>query len=444
MLPRLLRAALVSVLLPSAFCLLPSASPAAGLYEDGAGARARALGGAGAAVADDPLSALFDNPAALGDIDRLAIQIDADGAFEHGTFHNRANPHATGDTAGAIGEIAASLPLGPVRLALGFDPEMAVKARWHYEDAPGGADGATSYGFNPNQSEILLLRTAAGVGWQVTPAFSVGASAGLLYNVNQLQTAYVFQTQPTLRTVKTLLDLQTDGFGADGQFGLRWQPVRALTFDLAYTTPSRVETHGKASGNAGVQLANLGLGAARPDFEYSAQVINTFPGTLSAGLAWQVRPGLTLAGQFDWIHWSGAFSSLPVRLTGGNNADLNGLVGGFRLNDDVPLRWSDQYVGRVGVEQAFGKRWTVRAGYSYANNPVPDDTLTPLTAAITEHLLTAGVGYQVGRWRFDAAYQWEVPATARVGRSALATGEYSNSVTSVYIQQVSLSARVEY
>ena len=86
----------------------------------------------------------------------------------------------------------------------------------------------------------------------------------------------------------------------------------------------------------------------------------------------------------------------------------------------------------------------MRAGYSYGNNPVPDDTLTPLTAAITEHLLTAGVGYKTGRWRFDAAYQWEVPATARVGHSDLAAGEYSNSVTSVYIQWVSLSARVEY
>ena len=439
--PKLFRAVLRLLLVPSAFCLLPSAFSAS-LYQDGAGARAKSMGGAGAAVADDPLSALFDNPAALGSLDRLSAQLDADGLFEHGTFHNRANPHADGDAAGAIGEFAASVPLGPVRLAVGFNPDMAVKARWHYFDAPGGADGATSYGFNANQSEILLLRTALGVGWQVTPQFSVGASAGLLYNENQLQTPYVFQRQPVLRTVKTLLDLQTDGFGVNGEFGLRWQPIQKVTLSLAYTTPARVKTAGKASGNAGVQLANLGLGAARPDFEYSAQVINTFPGTLSA--AWQARRGLTLAAQFDWIHWSGAFTSLPVRLTSGNNADLNGLVGSSRLNDDIPLRWGDQYVGRVGVEQAFGTHWTVRAGYAYGNNPVPDGTLTPLTAAITEHLLTTGVGYTTGRWRFDAAYQWQVPATARVGRSDLAAGEYSDSVTSVYIHAVSLTARMEY
>ncbi len=424
--------------------LLPLSASAAGLYQDGAGARAKSMGGAGAAVADDPLSALFDNPAALGSLDRPSAQLAADGLFEHGTFYNRANPHADGDTAGAIGEFAASVPLGPVRLAVGFNPDMAVKARWHYVDTPGGADGATSYGFNANQSEILLLRTAFGVGWQVTRQFSVGANAGLLYNENQLQTPYVFQRQPVLRKVKTLLDLQTDGFGVNGEFGLRWQPVQAVTLSLAYTTPARVETHGKASGNAGVQLANIGLGAVRPDFEYSAQVINTFPGTLSAGVAWQARRGLTLAGQFDWIHWSGAFTSLPVRLTSGNNADFNGQVGSSRLNDDIPLRWGDQYVGRVGVEQALGTHWTVRAGYAYGNNPVPDGTLTPLTAAITEHLLTTGAGYRTGRWRFDASYQWQIPATARVGRSDLADGEYSGSVTSVYIHAVSLTARMEY
>ncbi len=444
MLPKLPYTALVLLLLPSAFCLLPSSAPGAGLYQDGAGARAKAMGGAGAAVADDPLSALFDNPGALGVLAQARAPRTVGGMLAHGPVHKPPHPPPPRATSGGIGEFAASVPVGPVRLALGFNPDMAVRARWHYQDTPGGADGATSYGFQPNQSEIVLLRTAFGVGWQVTPQFSVGASVGLLYNENQLHTPFVFQREPTLRTVKTLLDLQTDGFGVNGEFGLRWQPLPAWTFSLAYTTPARVETHGKASGNAGVQLANLGLGAARPDFGYSAQVINTFPGTLSAGVAWQARWGLTLAAQFDWIHWSGAFTSLPVRLTGGNNADLNGLVGSFRLNEDVPLRWNDQYVGRLGVEQALGEHWTVRAGYAYGNNPVPDGTLTPLTAAITEHLLTLGAGYRTGRWHLDAAYQWKIPATARVGRSDLAAGEYSDSVTSVYIQEVSVSARVEY
>ena len=128
-----------------------------------------------------------------------------------------------------------------------------------------------------------------------------------------------------------------------------------------------------------------------------------------------------------------------MHLTHGNNADLSGLLGSGRLDDTVPLRWSDQFVGRLGGEYALGDRWTLRAGYAYGNNPVPADTLTPLTAAITEHLLTAGVGCRLGRVSLDAAYQWQVPATARVGRSALAAGEYSGSVVEVSVQQFNLT-----
>ncbi len=419
--------------------LLLHRAPAAGLYQDGAGARAMGMAGTGAAVAADPLDALFNNPAALSQIDHLTAQLGVHVGVVQGNFHNRANDDSSLTTAGVIGQAALSLPLGPVHLALGVNPDIAARTDWRYRDAPGGADGRTSYGIRPNDSEIGLLRTALGASFQLHRTLSVGANVGLLYNQNLLRAPYVFQSQPTLRTVKTLLDLETDGFGWNGQGGLRWQPIAPLTFSVSYTSRARIETHGRATGNAHPQLANLGLGAARSDFAYDAEVTNLFPQQLSAGVAWSVTHRLILSAQFDWINWSDAFEKLPVHLTRGNNADLNGLVGSSRLDDTIPLRWSDQYVGRLGAEQRLDDHWTVRAGYAYGNNPVPDHTLTPLTAAITEHLLTAGVGYHVGRVTIDAAYQWQVPATSRITRSSLAAGEYDGSVISVNVQQFNLT-----
>ena len=402
------------------------------------------LGGAGTAVADDPLSALFDNPAALSDIKAPTAQAGADGIFAQGDFHNRANADATLNEVGLIGEGAVSMPVGPLRFAAGINPDIVDDARWHYRDAPGGADGGTTYGFQRNESSIVLLRSAFGASWQILPNLSVGGDVGLLYNRNTLFTPYVFQTQPTLRTVKTRLDLDADGFGWNLQGGLRWRPVSTLTLSVAYTSQSKIETTGTATGNAGVQLSRIGLGAARPDFAYDAEVTNHFPQQVSAGAAWTGLPRWTFAAQFDWLDWSDAFDTLPVRLTHGNNADLNGLVGGSRLSDDTPLHWRDQYVGRVGVERLLGDHFALRAGYSYGNNPVPPGTLTPLTAAITEHLLTAGVGYHTGRYHLDGAFQWHLPATGRVYQSDLAAGEYSNSVTAVAIESVNLTAAVDF
>ncbi len=391
-----------------------------------------------------PLSALFDNPAALSELDRPAVQLGVDAAFANGHFHNSANDDATMSVGGAIGEFAATVPLGPVHFALGLNPDIALRDRWHYRDAPGGADGITTYGVQLDAAEILLLRSALGASWQVIPTVSLGANVGFLYNENRLQTPYVFQTQPVLRTVKTLLDLQTDGFGWNAQVALRWQPVSSLTLSAVYTSQATIDTHGRATGDAGVQLANLGLGAARRDFKYDAEVENVFPQQVSGGLAWRATNRLTLSAQFDWIEWSDAFEALPVRLTHGNNADLNGLVGSRRLNDNVPLHWRDQYVGRWGVEQTLGKGWMLRAGYAYGNNPVPAGTLTPLNAPITEHLLTAGVGFRKGRVTVDAAYQWQVPATARVRRSDLAAGEYSDSVTEIDVQYLGLTTTIGF
>ena len=417
---------------------------AAGLYQDGAGARAQAMAGSGTAVADDPLSALFDNPAALGELDRATVQGELDGGWAQGTFHNRANDHADLSQFGGIGEFAASVPAGPVRFAIGVNPDISLRDSWSLRDAPGGADGQTSYGVRENKSEIGLLRIAAGVGWQVNPAFSIGGNVGLLYNENDLQTPYVFQTQRVLKGVKTLLDLKTDGFGWNGEAALRWRPLPTLALSLAYTGASRLDTHGTASGNAGVQLARLGLGAARPDFSYDARVVNEFPQQLSAGAAWQVRRRLTLSAQVDWVDWSDAFETLGVHLTHGDDRDLNGLVGSSGLNDNVPLHWRDQFVERIGFEQVIGSHWTVRGGYAYGNNPVPAGTLTPLNAAITEHTLSAGAGYRVGRVTIDGAYQWQLPATGRVRRSELAAGEYTNSTTEIDVQWFRLSAKYKF
>ena len=429
---------------------LLAASPVAhgvGLTQDGAGARAMGMGGMGTSVANDPLSALFNNPAALADLGTHPIaQIGGMAGFVDGSFHNRANSDASLHDVAGIGQFAASVPVGPLSFGIGLNPDIAARVSGRYTDAPGGADGATTYGRRRNTSELLLLRSAAGVGYKIAPNCFIGLTIGLLYNVNQLHTNYVFQSQPTLKTVKTGLDLDTDGFGYNFQAGFRWRPISTVSLNLSYTSRSQVRSNGGATGDAGVQLTNLGLGAARHDFAYDAQVTNDFPQSVNAGVTWQPTQvkGLTVGAQFDYINWAQAFDELPVHLTGGSNADLNGLVGSSHLNDRIPLRWRDSYVGRFGVEQEFCEHWAVRLGYAYGSHPTPADTLTPLTAALQEHLLSTGVGYHTDRFRLDIAYQWQLPATGRVNRSALAAGEYSNSVTEVHIQVVNVTAAVSF
>lgn len=408
-----------------------------GIYRDGVGARSMALGGADVSWANDALGAMAVNPAGLGFQTSADLDFGLFGAFANGEFKKGTNSNGSLDSAlQALPESGFALPLskGPVTLGLAFVPDALMSGDWHYTDPPGGLGGNISYGYQDNKSTIALLRTAFGLGVSLSDQWSVGASVGVLYNQNALVTPYIFQSTPGLAGVKTLLNLKTTGWGVNGQFGAMYRPMDELQFGVAYTTKSTIDTHGSAFGDAGAQLSIPSF-----PFHYDVSVKNVFPQMASGGVSWKFLPDWRLALQLDWVDWAAAFRELPVILSDGNNGGLPG-----SMRDDIPLHWRSEFVYRGGVEYAATTNLTLRGGYSYGASPVPDDTLSPLTAAITEHTLTAGVGYQWSRYHVDLAYQWQIPIQRNVGTSGLLDGEYSNSSTTVGIQWLALTAGIRF
>lgn len=418
-----------------------------GIYGDGTGAKSMSLGGADVAWANDPLTSLADNPAGLGFMNGSMLTLGGVSGYPTGRFSNRvdSNGYTTDRFTSAIeGAFGVQPNNSPVRLAIGFFPEAGMNGDWRYTDPPGGAGGTTSYGFQQQRSEIIELRTAIGIAAQITSQLAVGASFGLVYNENKLQAPYIFQNEPVLPPgFKTLLNLQTSGWSADGNVGVQYHPTDTVLLGLVYKTESQVRTTGDAWGNAGAQLDALGLGAAQHTFHYNAEVDNVFPQSASAGATWKAAPKWTFSGQIDWVDWS-QFDMLPVKLTNGSNSDINGVVGSSSLSDSIPLKWTDQLIYRTGVEYKLTDNFALRAGYIYGKSPVPTSTLTPLTAAITENTLTAGIGYTQGRYSVDAAYQYSLPKTRTVATSGLEAGEYSDTSVRVSIQTFTITASVKF
>jgi long-chain fatty acid transport protein len=417
----------------------PAAS-AQGLYRDGIGARAVSLGGADVAYASDPLGAMTSNAAGLATL--TAPQLDADLGFisANGAFTNSFNANGNlHDATGLIPDLAFAAPLGSHRVGIGFAivPDTTLAGTWNYNDPPGGV-GGTSYGAQQIKSEIVAVRSAVGIGVAVNKRISLGATVGVEYNENRLRAPYVFQEQPVLAGLKTLLNLKTTGYGWNGTAGMLLRPTDKLQLGFDYKSKTRIKSTGNASGDAYAQFATLGINAA-PTFHYNAEVTNEFPDQLSAGVSWHFHPLLRGVAQWDWIRWGAAFNKLPVNLSNGNNATINALVGGTALHDFVPLSWQDQHVYRVGLEGLATESSTLRAGFSHANSPVPDSTLTPLTAAIMENSLSVGWLYRYNKFRFDSAYQHALANSQTVGVSAVKAGEFSNSRTQVGEQSLVLT-----
>jgi long-chain fatty acid transport protein len=416
-----------------------------GALGNGISSHAISMGGTTVASSISPLEAMQGNPATLTELNGGSLDLSVGSLFATGNFTNSVS--SNGSIAGFEGVLpygALAMPLRSKRWKLGVSvaPDVMMTANWTYLDPPGGL-GGTSYGLQQNKSAILGLRSAAGVGYEVNRKLSIGATVGVSYNQNTLQAPYIFQTQPTLAGAKTLLDLHTSGTGWNGTFGALITPTSKLRVGFSYKTRTIVHSTGDASGNAGAQFTTLGA-PFQPDFHYSAAVETKFPQSFSGGVSWQAHPRLRLNLQGNWINWSSAFDRLPVSLTNGNNSDLNGFVGSNSMQDVMPLQWRDQGVFGVGVETPIGERLSLRGGYSYATNPVPSATLTPMTAAIMQNTIGTGMGYTRGRYNFDLAYQAQLPASASVGQTSLLSGEYSNSKVEVAVQSVTFTTRIHF
>ena len=429
------------------FLGLSATAVANGIYRDGAGARAMALGGASVGLDGQGLEALHSNPAGLSATNGITLQLGGVGAMAQGNFSNGANANSKLHEAfGAVPEVAIVYPLEsvPVTLGLAVIPEALSSVDWQFVDAPGGLGGTTSYGLQQHHAEIIAYRAAVGANWKISDSLSLGAAIGAEYNRNTLVAPYTFQNHPALTGFKTLLDLQTEGWGVNGDIGIVWRPCEKIIIGLSYRTQTELETDGDANGNAGTQLQNIGAGSFQPDFHYDATVSTKLPQAVTAGISWQAQPRLRAVFQVEWINWSDSFDELDIQLAHGSNPDINGFLGSDQIHDVVPLNWKDRFVYRTGLEFAAAEEIILRAGYAYGANPVPDSTLTPMSAAILEHAITGGVEWRRGRWTVAAAYQYDFSATSNVGASGLASGEYSNSRTRVEAHWFGLTTSIRF
>jgi hypothetical protein len=119
-----------------------------GLDRNGAGAESMSMGGTGTAWADNPLGAMYVNPAGLGFLTRPEIDLGLFGAITEGNFTKGSITGRLDDSLNGLPEAALGFPLKkwPVTLGLSVIPDSISLADWNFVDPPGGLVGTVSYG----------------------------------------------------------------------------------------------------------------------------------------------------------------------------------------------------------------------------------------------------------------------------------------------------------
>lgn len=404
-----------------------------GVLRNGIGSKSISLAGSDLVFADNGLSAMNSNPAALARLKGGSLVLSGTVATLDARYNNTGNSVNADSSPGFIPEFAYTRELNN-RLTMGLSvtPISTLDADWVFLDP---ADGnGTSFGNTQHKSSYIVVRTSVGAGYQVNDRLAVGASIGLLYNRNRLKSPYTFQSHPVLAALgaKVTADLETDGFGVNGVFSLDYQVTDSVLFSLGYTTPANFDTEGNIKGST--PLAGIGF------YSYDARIETELPQMIQAGINWQVRPGLRLGFQLDWIDWSSAFKNLPLHLTNGSNAVLNTLSGSNSIDDTAPLNWNDSFVLHFGTEYEYSSSTTLRFGYSYGKNPVPATTATPMNAAIMENTLAFGAGFDTSDYLVDVSYAWDLPSDININNSQLVGGtKYNGGKIDVSIHWFSVS-----
>ncbi len=166
------------------------------------------------------------------------------------------------------------------------------------------------------------------------------------------------------------------GYGAS--IGLQWNPVEMFSFAAAYTTKMSMGEFGDYAD----------LFAEQGGFD--------MPATATIGIA--VKPNDRLALMFDWqeIWYSdvGAVGN-PIQnlfncpTAGHGGTDFESCLGG---NRGAGFGWEDMSVYKFGASYQLDDTWTLRGGYSFADQPIPNDQMTfnILAPAVMEDHFSVG------------------------------------------------------
>jgi len=390
---------------------------AEGVVRDSIGPIPSGRGGTNIAFSDN-LSLINDNPAGIAGIGGLRFELNATFLKTEINYRDPQNDEDAKDQVFVLPDAAISYRVteSPRPITLGFGVYMpsGYGAEYHLFHQV--------YGKQKYRTQAGLYKFMPSIGVDLGHGLSIGAAAGLAYQTLEVEAPYTFQTG-TLAGVPALVDVETDGFAPAWNVGIQYKPTERWTLGLSYIEETHVDLEGRFTVDlTGSPLAGL---FPSPGAHYRVESENTWPRSLGVGTAYRFDYAIASV-EVLWFDWSSAFDAFTFHLSHGDNPAFDA-VAGTRPSDRFPLNWHDSYTVRIGGEFPVTPDDTLRAGYVYVTNPIPERTLTPLIPGILEHAVSFGYGHRFGRVGLDLAYQFSFGRRQTVGTSDVIGGDFDSS-----------------
>jgi long-chain fatty acid transport protein len=390
------QAAKIAVCMTAILLAGGTAQATEGYFQYGYGARQAGLGGAGVADSRDAM-AISLNPAGLVDVGR---------EFQMGAslFIPLRSYSATGTAFVLPGSYDSNTDYFVV-------PNMAY-------NRPIDADSAWSFalfgngGMNTNWPNLPNPTPGCNAPPPFGPGGGYGVFCGGSFNVDLMQAFFALSYAHRfgafsvgISPVVAMQRIKVEGLGAFA--GASSDPGNLTDNDYSYSYGGglRVGVQWSLAPNFRVGFSGQTPMWMTKFHKYSGLFQDggnfDIPANLTAGVAWDVMPALTLMVDYKHIFYSDI-------ATVGNSSLILG-PGVLGTSGGPGFGWHDVDVIKIGAEWRASPAWTFRAGYAHNTNPIEstDVTLNILAPGVVTDHITGGVAYSPSAnstWELAAAY----------------------------------------
>lgn len=245
---------------------------------------------------------------------------------------------------------------------------------------------------------------------------------GLAYKVNDklsLGLSYTMPTSLTYENGKASMDMTSQ---LNDAFGLAVQ---------GYLFQNPGKTFQQAQAAVAAQFGQMGIDLPKGvAANYDLSVDLAFPQSIGFGISYKPSDCINLAADVEWINWEDAFDKMTLKLSNGTNSNVNKMMGSSTFNIDFPMNWKNSVLVKVGGEYMASKDLTLRLGYAFGSNPVPESTIFPIFPAIVESHLTVGCSYKISApLTINAAFEAALNNSVIASNPSLIAKEYNGSTS---------------
>jgi len=207
---------------------------------------------------------------------------------------------------------------------------------------------------------------------------------------------------------------------------------RGLGYNLGAVYDINEDTTLGASYRSEVNVDIAGDATFIPAAFYTkAETDITLPQQVHAGISYKGFEDLIIEAGVRWEGWS---SYDELKLDFEQSIPIIGITTMTYEKD-----WRDTWTGNIGAQYQLNDSVSLRAGYLYGGNPVPDKTFEPSIPDSNTHIFTIGTGLKSHRMKIDLAYAYQMLESREKNNTIGATTANGRYDSRIHLVGISLT-----